>query len=271
MNTLYDDLLARTVLPNAYDDWAAYRTALTDFVIAHTVMDSHLLLVGAGACNDFDLGRLLSHTKNLTLLDRDAVAMRRGMARQGLPDDACMLTACDLLGVSDAAYRAFSDRMLHTARDVLGKGLPAERFADRFVAELNQLLDSAAADPLPDADAIVCCGVHSQLLSMFVRMANVFSRYVSFDPAPVHAAVRAHNARLMPRLNDALFAAAPFVCFGLETERVGVIGGIDGAAEALADLFSRHLPILSETSLLWPLDPSQGKTYTVRAVWMGEK
>ncbi len=270
MNTLYDDLLARTVLPSAYSDWAEYRAALTDFIIAHTAADTQLMLVGAGACSDLDLKRLLAHTKSLTLLDRDVFAMRQGMARQGVPAEACTLAVCDLLGVSDAEYRAFSDRMLQSARCVLARGLPAERFTDRFVSEINQLLEDATPDPLPSADAIVCCGVHSQLLTMFVRMANVFSHHLPFDPTPIYTAVRSHNARQMPQLNDALLAAAPRVCFGLETARIGVPGGIDGAAEALADLSRRPNPVLAETTLRWPLDASQGKIYSVRAVWMGE-
>lgn len=79
MKSLYDQLLALQQIPNAYDEWAEYRAELTAFIIAHTDHDASALIVGAGACNDFDLSKLAGHFSQITLPDRNETSMHAGI------------------------------------------------------------------------------------------------------------------------------------------------------------------------------------------------
>ena len=76
MGNLYDDLLSLQTIPTAYTDWAEYRERLTGFILEHTDPHATACIVGAGACNDFDLSSLTSHFDRLLLLDRNVDAMR---------------------------------------------------------------------------------------------------------------------------------------------------------------------------------------------------
>lgn len=71
MDPLYDQLLRLQHMPNAFTEWSGYRNDLTDFIIDHTDSGKTVLIIGAGACNDYDIGRLLFHFSKIILLDRN--------------------------------------------------------------------------------------------------------------------------------------------------------------------------------------------------------
>ena len=69
----------------------------------------------------------------------------------------------------------------------------------------------------------------------------------------------------MAELNDALFRwARKGVIVGLEECRIGEIGGIDGASQALDLLKKSGHTVLAQTSLEWDFDPRQRKAYQMR-------
>ena len=47
--SLYEDLLQKQFLPHAYEDWAEYRNAISNYLIASTAADSTLAIFGAAA------------------------------------------------------------------------------------------------------------------------------------------------------------------------------------------------------------------------------
>ena len=69
MDNLYDQLISLSHLPNAYEEWTEYRSALTAFIISSTIGGGTALIVGAGESNDLDLARLAVHFSSITLLD----------------------------------------------------------------------------------------------------------------------------------------------------------------------------------------------------------
>ncbi|MBQ5987249.1 MAG: hypothetical protein IJL59_08270 [Clostridia bacterium] len=265
MSSLYDELARLTAIPNAYEAWAAYRQAVTDFILTNTAPGGRLLLVGAGACNDFDLRRLTGHAQ-ITLLDRDEAAMRAGLQRQSIDAESVTVLCADLLGVSDEAYRAFADDMVNAAR-AHARGEKIDVTA-HFLSGMDAAMQERTPSPLTAqtelCDSAVCIGVHSQLLVPFARIAGVIARYAPLDTDRVLTQLRGYLPAAVERVNDALFAwAKQTVLIGLETERVGVAGGIDGAAQGMTDIRRFGRPE-AETTLLWPFDPAQNKAYRMR-------
>ena len=272
MNTLYDDLLRNQILPNAFSDWAVYRKDLTDFILQASEPGTSALIVGAGACSDFDLVRLKRHFCQVTLLDQNEQAMAMGAARQGVSCAPGELVCADLVGIPPETYRRIADHMLALLRKELASGRPD---GDRFEQAFLQQIGAAFRDKQPRGllqgsdlfDYVICCGVHSQLLTVFPQMALVYGRYIPIRYEAVAACIRERIPAVVSKLNDALLGwARKGVILGLEESRLGMDGGIDGAWQALRDLEERDLPIEAQTRLIWPFDPAQKKAYAMRVM-----
>ena len=82
--SLYEDLLQKQFLPHAYEDWAEYRNAISNYLIASTAADSTLAIFGAGCCNDWDLSLLARHFSSITLIDNNLPAMKQALKRYQL-------------------------------------------------------------------------------------------------------------------------------------------------------------------------------------------
>ena len=258
MSSLYDTLLKRNTVTGAFEAWAEYRKALTAFILECAQGDS-CLIVGAGACNDIDTAQLAARFSRVTLLDTDTAAMDRALER--CPGNNITALRADILGVFAERYRALDAEM--TAG--INAGQTGAWLTAAFLGRLDRMMAEARPDPLPMADTVICCGVHSQLLAMFARMAAVYARYAAMDTQRIFERISRQNAELQPAFNTRLLKAARATLItGLETGRAGMPGGIEGASQALADLAARQLSGV-QTELLWPFDRAQGKLYTVRA------
>ena len=272
MGNLYDDLLSLQTIPTAYTDWAGYREQLTGFILEHTDLHTTVCIVGAGACNDFDLHGLSGYFDRLLLLDRNTDAMREGMAKQGilLPEEN--LIKADLLGIPDETYRSIADHMLAAIREQQRRTAPDAKAVERL---LLREMDAAFMNRQPDklmeqsgiADYVICCGVHSQLLTMFPQMTNVYRRYIDIHPETIEQKVRRWIPGVMTELNDTLYRwARKGVIVGLEEYRIGEVGGIDGASQALDLLKKGGHTVLAQASLRWDFDPKRNKAYQMRIV-----
>ena len=270
MSNLYDDLLALQRIPGAFTNWAGYRGALTDFIISATEPGSAVLIAGAGPCNDLDLVRLAGHFSSVFLLDRDRAAMLEGLRRQKAPIPPGNVICADLLGVSEDAYRSLADAMLPEIRRGYGKAEPdARRVGKRLAEELRRVYESRIPDGLTArtdlADYVVCCGVHSQLMTIPLQMISVYRRYVPFDDASLVRSMRGQIPAAAALVNGILFRwAGRGVILGLETERSGMEGAIDGAWQAMLDAGKRGYPVAARTTLEWPFDPARGKSYIMQ-------
>ena len=276
MSNLYDDLRQNQIMPHAYRDWTAYRTALTDFIVQHTEPGATALIVGAGPCNDFDLPKLKGHFGAVALLDQDAPAMERGLLQQGVAWTPAELLCADLVGIAPDVYRRMAHTMLARLRAELASGEPdAGRFQQAFLDQISAAFQSRQPDDLMGredlADYVICCGVHSQLLTVFPQMALVYGRYIPLSYEAVGAYIRAQLSPVVAELNDALLRwAKKAVILGLEEGRLGRDGGIDGAWQALEDMRGRGLPVYARTRLIWPFDPAQDKVYVMQVTALGK-
>lgn len=270
MSNLYDELLRNQIMPNAFSDWAAYRKELTDFVLRSTGEGASALIVGAGECNDFDLVRLKGHFRQVTLLDRNEQAMQRGLIRQGVSWASDDILCADLVGIPADVYRRIADHMLALLRTELSSGAPdGRRLEQAFLRQAAAAFQDRQPDALMGqsdlADYVICCGVHSQLLTVFPQMASVYGRYIPIRCETVADCLRERIPSLVAQLNDALLHwARKGVILGLEESRLGMDGGIDGAWQAMRDLEGRDLSPKAQTRLSWPFDPAQNKSYVVR-------
>ena len=255
MGNLYDDLLALQTIPNAYTDWAGYREQLIAFIVENTVPHTSACIVGAGECNDFDLHRLSAHFDSLLLLDRSMDAVRDGVTNQGIRIQDVSLIQADLLGITDDVYRSIADHMLSAIREQTRMRAPDARSVERlFVREMDAAFLNRQPDPIMEqsgiADYVICCGVHSQLLTVFPQMANVYRRYIDIRPEAIEQKVRRWIPGVMAELNDALLRwARKDVIVGLEECRIGEFGGIDGASQALDLLKKSGHSVLAQSSL----------------------
>ena len=270
MGNLYDDLLSLQTIPTAYTDWAGYREQLTGFILEHTNTHTTACIVGAGACNDFDLRRFNGHFDRLLLLDRNTDSTKEGMERQSIRIPERDLLYADLLGIPEDVYRSISDHMLSAIREQQRRTAPDAKAVERlFLREMDAAYMNRQPDKIMEqsgiADYVICCGVHSQLLTMFPQMANVYHRYINIRPEAIEQKVRKWIPGVMAELNDALFRwAGKGVIVGLEEYCIGEIGGIDGARQTLDLLKKSGHTVLAQSSLRWDFDPKRNKAYQMR-------
>lgn len=266
MDSLYDRLRALERIENAYARWADYRAKLTAFLLRNTERGAAVTVFGAGMCNDLDLAALTGHCSRVTLVDRDTDSVHEGLRLQGIGAERVNVRYADFVGISDAAYRAIEqDTVAAIRRGANDAGAVTKTFltayAAAFAARRPQL------DAIPEADYAVACGVHSQLLTMPVRMAYVLSRYAPLDTDAVEARVRADNTAAADGLTETMQKSARRGIFlGLETNRVGETDGIEGARQALDGVSRMRKAVTAEAELIWPLDEAQKKVYSVRVV-----
>ena len=241
MENLYDALLSLQRIPNAYENWRDYRASLTAYITRQAPPGATAVLVGAGECNDLDLRRLAAHFSQLTLLDLNTDAMREGLKRQDADSAKIRLVEADLFGVTPDIYRETADTLLEALKTSLRVGgARPDAFADLFLASMKQAMSHrrpAELDKLGiPADYVVCCGVHSQLLAIFPQMLRVYRRYLDFDPVPVLRRISELNGAIASECTAQLLALAGHGLFlGLEEQRVGVEGGVEGAAQAILE------------------------------------
>ena len=275
MRNLYDDLLELQIIPDAYAAWKDYRTRLTGFILAQTESGTEALIVGAGPSNDFDLNALCRHFSKLTLLDRDPDTMMRGLERQGIGLEQTERICADLLGVPEKAYRELADRMLERIREEVRRPMPDGEKVERILLEQFQkaFLHRCPSPLMREkhlADYVICCGVHSQLLTVFLQMISVYRRYVPIRTEMAEQMIRGWIPDAVDALDSALLGwARKGLTVGLEERRVGMEGGIEGAFQARQDLLERGCRIREEAFLDWPFDPAQGKTYRMRIMQIG--
>lgn len=88
MDLIAEQCRRNEVADNAWTLYSAHRERVTKSLLdARTVSAERLCLLGAGNLNDFDLAALLMAFREIVLVDLDADALQRGLARQGFALD----------------------------------------------------------------------------------------------------------------------------------------------------------------------------------------
>jgi len=300
---LYEEIKQHFYIPTAFEDWADYRNTLTDNLIKETEhfllplcfspdikpeeMQPTLLIIGAGACNDLDLARILPHFSGITLFDNDQKAVEAAISHYHLEhNDKITLCIDSLNGLTDKDYQFFCEQLSEYLRLQQSNGIAITQkgFDHTACFLLTQILETHKHDTIPFSkkayDFVWCFGVHSQLMAMFsyiyhVFIVNLLNRYPDFTTAgkPVFEdLLRRENDRFIPIFHDALLQCARQKVFiGLEACRELPAAHnhlssqidktpIEGACQGITDLRGRNLN-RTETFAFWPFRPADNLYY----------
>lgn len=265
---IYDQLLKLQVIENAWEEWAAYRLNVTNYLIDNIEDKSELAVFGAGRCNDVDLKLLLMHFEHLVLVDLDKDSMLEALKNQGLENEPRItLVVSDFVGIGPNDYRAFADTLVYTVRQK-GLATPVEELAQAALREIDKLYTQAMARPLTFKayTNIAVIGIHSQLISMIDWIWQAVLQTLGQQETSVRQKIMAINTAFIKRFNTALLENAKRqLVIGYEIERANRPGAIQGAVQAAVDFkerVDRHEAILCDFKQLnWPFDQRQGILY----------
>lgn len=271
--TVYDVLEKRHVMPRAWDDWVDYRKAWSDWIIRYCKWDSSILIVGAGACNDYDLEHFLKFFGKILLFDLDEAAMQKAVMRvpAGQRDKVELFTG-DFLGITPSAYQEFC-RVIQEEINHRGKLTDINELAQTAMPLVEQLYANAKNNReslhLPQADYVAVSGVHSQINHMLPWIWQAYMQALGQREETIFQRASKENGLIMQELNGKLLAAAGKKLFvAAEKTRVGVPGGVEGAWQALEDLKKRpegaHL--IDTKSFAWGYDLRQNMIYEMEGL-----
>ncbi len=156
------DLNAST--SDRWDEFSGHRAQVTRLALAAATPAARICVLGAGNCNDLDLPSLARGYPEIVLVDLDADALTRGIARQEpvagsrvIPQGGFDLTGC---------------------LDEMESWSPSEQIS---ASHLEQLSNGADACPLAGPyEVVLSACVYSQLIGSLVR--TVGDQHPQFVP-----------------------------------------------------------------------------------------
>ena len=174
---VYHQIKDKFIMRNARADWASYRTQLTDLILQ--MYPETVMIVGAGRCNDIDLGRLVGAgaercndndpgrrmsegVRRVVLLDVDTDGMQE--AAVSLPEEQrskLELRTGSLTGISEDDMETFCDRMLSYVRSA-GKDLSVEYVRRELMEGMDVLESKLRAGPDIGRDSRLDGGLDSE-------------------------------------------------------------------------------------------------------------
>lgn len=277
---LYDRFRQRSSKDDEFHDWEEYRAQLTEFVVKNTRKGASLLILGAGKCNDLDLGILREHCGSMALCDYRPETAEEAFRRYELEPSAHLrFVQADFVGITDEDYLAYTKHLLRvmeklqaqagdSLEDIAGEELQAlQEELERIYRDNESYQIYLGADTY---DYAVIAGVHSQLNNSFrgifqyvrkdVEDAGGKVRYLKELNEAIFQCTRTHTLDLVRRFNEAVFAVVrdgvvygyeDSIIFTPEGRRLPVIGTVDGARQAGEEL--EELPVTEQMKCLWPL------------------
>ena len=79
-----------------YLRWESYRKKITDFIIKDHSEYQSILVIGAGYLNDLDMSRIISSSKQVSLLDIDTTSIEKGLEIQSLKKEMVNIIEKDI-------------------------------------------------------------------------------------------------------------------------------------------------------------------------------
>ncbi len=273
--SIYNQLKEKFIMKNAYEDWADYRKALTDIVIDNNYDSSldtdsdkakekkSIAIIGAGRCNDLEVARLAECFDEITLIDVDKNALEECISSQEKSiRDIIKIRLLSINGLYEDDLEAFCDKLLSFVRNNV-KALDETQY-EKYICDLLDVLKEKASKAVDELDkkllkesfdTVVCNGVFSQLLSMYLFFILSVSQSVSdeilIDVSKTCLTAKERlseiNSIVIPQINNVLISAAKKeVVFGNEFSD---INKTEGAAQCIDDIRKKYKP--EEVYLDW--------------------
>lgn len=273
--TVYDALEKRHVMPRAWEDWSAYRAAWSEWVIRHSKWDHTLLIVGAGACNDYDLAHFARFFRKIVLYDMDEAAMQQALTR--LDAEKRGRVECvrgDLLGITPQEYEDFCGTIQNMVNR-RGRLTDIRELSQLALVQAQEMYARAAGRReklvLPQADYVAVSGVHSQINHMLPWIWQAYMQVLEQREEQIFQLAAQENRVIAHEINEKLCVAAGSGLFAAaEAARVGTAGGVEGAYQALEDLKKRTAPdamhLTDQTHLAWGYDIRQNMIYDMEVL-----
>lgn len=263
--SVYAQLKKLQRIPDAYEKWADYRAAMTDYLLSSTGRDSTLAIFGAGCCNDIDLARLAGHFRSITLLDMDEAAMRQGLTRCQLHDfPGIRPEVLELVGITATDYEDFS-ALLTEQLQLFGSEIDPQLLAGVALSFLYPVYERAESHRLRLGsrrfDYTVSFGLHSQLNNMFAWIWNAVAGPLGCADASdgdtqVLSYLASRTAPIVSRVNDTILdCTGRTAFFANELENLTSHTPVSGALECIRDVKERF-PGCSAAVVDWAFSES---------------
>ena len=268
---LYDQLVELQNIPKAYEKWTAYREEITHYLIEQAYSNREIAIFGAGYCNDMDLGLLVSYFEKVYLLDQDEKAMREALKQYGLAKHPRIELKCtNFTGIYEDDLRDYADALV---KEVRRRGMATN--VNEFAACACNLLKAFEEKIIENKlvfdtyENTVILGVHSQLLNMLEWIYSVILQTIGKEEQSVRQKIVRLNDLAVEKLNSVIvMSTKQHMIMGCEETRIGQIGSIQGALQAIVDMAKRkdkeEVKLLDETYMLWPLHEEANKCYRMR-------
>ncbi len=161
---LWKRLENSTKIRDANSRWTLYREQVTEYIIEEIEIGDTVLILGAGACNDIDLSKLLPYAKKIILADRDLQGMKQAVQQYRIPKERIQLVQIDFWKISACGF----EEKLKQAVTI-----------EELISFLKEETDRVTKEQLIaiQADFVVNIGLYSQLNAI---LAGLF--YLKRDP-----------------------------------------------------------------------------------------
>lgn len=271
---IYDELRASRKT-DAFEEWSEYRKAVTQVVMANCQEGGHLAIMGAGHCNDVDLGKLAEHFSKITLIDFDEAAMMRARKLQGMEHDRRLhLRVVDFVGLKAADYIHYADVVSRALENRFT--MESSKGVFPILAELNSMYAKISQYKVELGQDVYDCslvlGVHSQLNDMadwiWDQCRTQAIRRVDEIQDAVRSRINAETEAIVHRFNDGVCRATRQTL--ITGHEIGIRGEhrwVQGAAQAECDLkireINEELELRQARFLEWPYDAASHMTFTM--------
>lgn len=173
---------------SGWEKYASHRETVTQLILDSAGEGNSLTILGAGNCNDIDLGQLIDRFETISLVDVDRTAIETGVSRQGVSPDEKRIRVFE----SDVTG------LLSSLNDVV----VAKNSGSEQILELAKLATQAQPVGLPaPADVVISTGLITQLVEATIKMVGE-ANVASPESPGLHLvqAVRRRHLRLLSEL-----------------------------------------------------------------------
>ena len=208
-------------ISGAEERWSQYRMEITDYIQKECQRDGRLLILGAGACDDIDLKKLLDNKREIWLADINhetlEAAVNKIKKKQPEAVSCLHIVETDLVCIAEQDYEEYVK--------ALQQGMKAihqwwEDYSKRFQESYGFLRDIRNAmrqEGIERIDSAVCLGLHSQLyMELVLRTRKLQTQLASDVYAEALRLIQEANCKMAEGFMEEIRGITKKLILGLE-------------------------------------------------------